>query len=128
MTEHLHVVLVTGGRDFQDYNLLSWALGAIHERRSVDIVRHGAMTGADALASRWCYEMGVDTDPVGARWKSIGKPQAGPVRNTRMINQVPVPDICLAFPGGRGTKNCTEQAAASGIPVQFVTYGDELKS
>jgi hypothetical protein len=101
-------VVITGGRDFADRDLLFAVLDDIHDTRGpITLIRNGGMTGADALSSRWAYERQVDTECVGALWGQYRK-RAGPIRNEWMISRGT--DVLVAFPGGRGTANTIEIA------------------
>lgn len=137
------IVVVTGGRDYgmiqlnsQDASKGVWTydraarqirnlfdqLDSLHRDHKITEIRHGAMTGADAWASRWAYENKVDTNPFGALWGSLDS-AAGPFRNRLMVTgRKPLaecpPDLCVAFPGGRGTNECVALAQKYGVPVK----------
>lgn len=50
-----------------------------------------------------------------ADWHRDGK-AAGPIRNRRMLLEG-MPDLVVAFPGGRGTADMVRRARAAGIEV-----------
>jgi hypothetical protein len=116
------IVVVTGGRDFDDRQMLYDALDLLHQEPSgpITLIRNGGMTGADALSSRWAYDHKVDTDCFGAKWGRYGG-QGGPMRNMEMLDATPSPDLVVAFPGGRGTAGCVRSARARGIDVWEVS-------
>ncbi len=95
-------VVITGGRDFDDRELLFKTLDAIHDDRPITLIRNGGMTGADALSSRWAYERKIDTECVGALWGTYGS-KAGPLRNDWLLSRPT--KLLVAFPGGRGTQS-----------------------
>lgn len=71
------------------------------------------------LAKEWAIEEGFSHEPFPVtheEWKRLG-PRAGPLRNQRMVDALPKPVLCIAFPGGRGTADCVSRARAAGIPV-----------
>lgn len=111
-------ILVAGGRDYNDWLMLAHTLNRLHAEDQIEAVVHGAMTGADALASRWCYEMKVDTIAYGAKWGANGG-AGGPVRN-RIMLEIEEPALVVAFPGGRGTFSCVTLARDFGFPVMEV--------
>jgi len=113
-------VLVCGGRDFNDEELVFATLDALNKERRVSAIIQGFASGADDLARMWGYEhRDCEVLSFVAEWGRHGK-AAGPIRNTRMIEEGK-PDLVIAFPGGRGTANMVAQARAAGIEVIEVT-------
>lgn len=109
-------VLVCGGRDFADYAFLAETLTGLQGRLGeIELVIHGAARGADSLAQKWADEVGICCMQFPANWKRDGK-MAGPIRNEKMLVEGK-PDMVVAFPGGRGTADCTRRAADFEIPV-----------
>lgn len=112
-------VLVCGGRNFDDYDLVYKTLGEIdHEHWDgvhISEIIHGAAKGADSLAARWAKEMGVPVIAFPADWKSWGN-SAGPIRNSQMLEHG-CPDLVVAFPGGRGTADMIGKARLKGIEI-----------
>lgn len=109
-------VLVCGGRDFNDRDfvwntLTEWdsSVGGI------DVVIHGAATGADSEAMIWAQTCGRKHAPFVAEWRKHGK-GAGPIRNQRMLDEGK-PDMVIAFPGGRGTADMKRRARAANLDV-----------
>ena len=117
------VVLVTGSRDWTDYDVIGQAL----EDECPDIVIHGACpTGADSIAADYCadgYNNAFDI-PMPAPWDKLAK-RAGPGRNGWMVDvlwrmqSVGHECVVLAFPLGvsKGTRDCMRKATATGFPV-----------
>lgn len=108
-------VLVCGGRDFNDWDLLEDRLGALHADQEFTLLIHGAAPGADSMAAGWAALHAIPTRRFAARWQDEGR-AAGPLRNQRMIDHGK-PDLVVAFPGGRGTLDLITRARRAGIPI-----------
>jgi len=108
-------VLVCGGRNFNDAMTLGSWLGGIHKSHRIDLLIHGAATGADTMAEKFGEWAGIPTKAYPADWKAHGK-AAGPIRNAQMLEDGR-PDIVVAFEGGRGTADMIAKAERAGIPV-----------
>ena len=99
------VVIVTGGRDYDDFAMVADVLSAIQP----DLVVQGGATGADKLASDWAkYSDKTECITVNADWNKYGA-YAGPKRNIEMLEAYPEAMV-VAFPGGKGTANCVKEA------------------
>lgn len=111
-------VLVCGGRNFHDVDVVFSALDAVLKSCKHDCMTiiQGGATGADQLARSWCSYRSVPYDNYPAEWKKHGGKVAGPIRNQRMIDEGK-PDIVLAFPGGRGTADMMRRARVAKIKV-----------
>lgn len=116
-----HVVIVCGGRNYQDKEAL-WAV--LDEVWPTTVIAGGAQ-GADHLAELWAADRGVSLIVMPALWKAEGK-SAGPRRNKRMAEvalRLAVaanghdtlfpgrgkPSL-VAAPGGKGTANMRDLA------------------
>jgi len=104
-------VLVCGGKDFNDYDLLKSCLG----RHEISTIIHGNARGADSLADRYAREKGIDRIVYPANWEGHGK-LAGFIRNSMMLNHGK-PDKVIAFPGGVGTEMMIDIAKKAGVEV-----------
>lgn len=104
------MIVVTGGRDFKDEDLVLRVLDGINEK---GIYHVGCCpTGVDKIVRENYTHVEYKAD-----WTKHGK-AAGPIRNKEMIDHAAKLDgILLAFPGGKGTADCIRQAKAAGIPV-----------
>lgn len=111
-------VLVCGGRDYQNRDILFRFLDAANADRPIGLIIHGAARGADSLAQAWADDRGVCCLQFPADWKMDGK-AAGPIRNRRMLLEGP--DLVLAFPGGNGTADMKKQARKMGVPTVSIT-------
>lgn len=116
------VVLVCGGRSYTDRRRVFAALDKLARRVEILAVRHGAASGADALADEWARLRGYAVQPYPADWSRLGR-AAGPLRNAEMLAAhdpaVPSSRVCcvVAFPGGRGTADMVQRAKAAGLKV-----------
>lgn len=110
-------VLVCGGRDYADYWTVFEVLDGQHRASPITLVMNGGALGADAFARRWAAERGISCDTYHADWLHHGK-AAGPIRNARMLEAMP--DLVIAFPGGKGTADMTRQAKLAGIQVRGI--------
>ncbi|MEI2356110.1 DUF2493 domain-containing protein [Mesobacillus zeae] len=116
-------VIVAGGREFNDYELLKRKLdGALVNKVSEGItIVSGAARGADKLGEQYAKERGYTIDSHPADWDKFGK-SAGYIRNKEMAENA---DALLAFWDGksRGTKHMIDLAQKQGIKVHVVNYG-----
>lgn len=112
------VVLVCGGRDYDDEAHVSRILDVAHDANPIVLLIHGGARGADSLAKRWAEREGVPAREFIADWTLHGK-AAGPMRNQRMLDEGK-PHMVIAFPGGRGTADMVERAKRERIPVVTV--------
>lgn len=111
-------VLVCGGRDYSCREQLFAVLDHAHAANPILVLIHGAARGADMLADAWARNRGVAVNLFPADWETHGK-AAGPMRNRRMLAEG-LPDIVIAFKGGRGTADMVRLARNAGIPVATV--------
>lgn len=110
-------VLVTGGRDYADWQTFRATLIALKAEFGTMLVIHGGCpTGADRMAADWCAQRGIPCARMDAHWNALGK-KAGPLRNAWMLNLLS-PDLVVAFEGGRGTADMVAKAEAASIPVR----------
>lgn len=118
-------VLVCGGRNFSDVALLWRHLDELARDTSEPRIRMvidgasddvtGPYVGADYWAHQWALARNIPTVRMHAKWGQLGK-AAGPIRNRRMLYEG-LPDIVIAFPGNRGTRNMVQQAIDGGVKV-----------
>lgn len=113
-------VLVCGGRDFQDYDLLKTTLSALQvERGEFSLIIHGAAPGADMLADQYAGIHHIPVKAFPADWATYGR-SAGPIRNAFMLDEGE-PDLVVAFPGGSGTRNMVLQSRLASVEVIDLT-------
>lgn len=116
-------LIVAGGRDFNDYELMSRVLFALADvelaDKNINIVS-GVARGADALAIQFAKEHQVNLYEVPADWNKYGK-SAGYKRNEVMAN---MSHGLVAFWDGhsKGTKHMIDIAKNKGLFVKVVNY------
>lgn len=110
-----NAVLVCGGRDYADADYVNGLLDNIHRRKRIDVLIHGGAPGADTMAHEWAVSRAVARMVFPADWKAHGR-AAGPIRNQQMIDEG-MPDLVVAFPGGRGTRDMARRAKKAGIQL-----------
>lgn len=108
-------VVVTGGRDYQDYDYVRELMLALSEKGGPLEIAHGGAGGADSLAEEVAHVFGWPVKCYPANWRQFG-PAAGPIRNRQMLVDFS-PELVVAFPGGRGTEHCVKTATGLGIAV-----------
>lgn len=98
-------LIIAGGRDFSDYDLLKSNLDSILEKLSENninlIIICGMAKGADMCGWNWARDNNIPILEYPANWKLHGK-AAGPIRNQEMAQ---VANGLIAFWNGtsRGT-------------------------
>ena len=116
-------ILVCGGRDFGDRDLVFKTLDAVakkHGTKRLAIIHGACPSGADKFAEEWAKDREVAYIGVPARWKEEGR-AAGPIRNKRMRDTTS-PDHCIAFRGGDGTRNMIGLMREIGIDPWLVRW------
>lgn len=115
------IVLVCGGRDFIDRDLVYTTLDKVLSKYPDGLmIVHGAAKGADTLAEDWCKSREVMYVGVPARWKRFGK-VAG-MRRNRIMRDVWEPKACIAFPGGVGTRGMVKLMEEVGVKSWLVGW------
>lgn len=115
-------IIIAGGRDFNNYELLEKELYKILPRKRdepIEIVSGGA-TGADALGEKYAKEHFLRVKKFPANWDKWGK-SAGPKRNTEMADYA---NILIAFYDGksRGTANMILTAKIKNLKIHIINY------
>ena len=120
-------LLICGSRKYKGYEFVRNTLDRIMEERGccgkhgpIDsripiTVIHGGAQGVDWLADQWAVVNWLHIEEYKAKWDVHGL-TAGPIRNQQMID-MGKPDLVVAFPGGRGTKDLVQRAKSKGIEV-----------
>ena len=131
-------VLVCGGRDYGEVPLgcprdsrpyyekrahaqrrnLHTTLDTLKVDHGITAIIHGGARGADNEAGYWARRQLISEERYEADWDRDGK-AAGPIRNQRMLDEG-MPDLVVAFPGGRGTADMVKRARAAGVPVMEI--------
>ncbi len=115
-------VIVAGGRDFSDYELLAEKLDFLLENITSPVIVSGTARGADTLGEQYAAERGYSVNRFPADWQTHGK-RAGYLRNAEMAKNA---DCLVAFWNGRrersGTYMMIQIAKERGLQVRVIRY------
>jgi hypothetical protein len=121
-------VLVCGGREFDDWDMLHRTLTDIYIQRHMTsmVIVQGGAKGADFLGKVWAKNKNlwcsgdsvITSEEYPADWKQHGY-RAGHIRNQQMLDEGDV-DLVVAFPGGKGTANMISLSKKAGVEVMEV--------
>ncbi len=105
-------VLVCGGREYNNVEKVNAALTQLSNYlpEAIQII-HGCATGADTLGGEWAKRRGSVPQEF-----PIAPGESGFARNTRML-AVGRPDICVHFPGGRGTRDMVRKCREDYVEI-----------
>lgn len=122
--------IICGGRDYEFTEADKAFLDKMLTELPITEVLEGGSTGADFEARIWSSERGVPYATYDAEWDNItapgavvryrahdGKPYnalAGPWRNEKMAT---LAQVCIVFPGNRGTADMVKRAHRHGLRV-----------
>lgn len=89
-------LLITGSRNFDDYNALKQTIEAIQKLQGekITMLLHGGAIGADSLAQIWADENKVSTQIIKPDYKKYSGKIAPLMRNKELVKQT---DCTLAF-------------------------------
>ena len=113
-------IIIAGGREFNDYEMLKEICGgAIPTLITPEIVSGGAR-GTDKLGEQYAKEKGYELKIFPAEWNKHGK-GAGHIRNRQMAEYG---DMLIAFWDGnsKGTKNMIDTAKRLGLLLYVHKY------
>lgn len=113
-------VIVAGGRDFDNYELLSKILDKFISEQDNHTIISGGAKCADELGVRYARHNNISLIIKPANWNLYGK-KAGHIRNIEMVN---IATDLIAFWDGRykGTKHIIRYAQSLNIPVKIIKY------
>lgn len=116
-------VVVAGGRDFTNYNLLKEKVDNILSQKKLThkiLILSGKSIGADCLGEIYALENNLEILSYPADWGKFGK-KAGVKRNAEMINDA---DALIAFWNGssQGTKYMIDIATKKGKMIRVINY------
>lgn len=113
-------LLVCGGRDFNDYNLLWETLDTF--KPAITFMILGGARGADQIAEDYAKNTIIDYKVYPADWNTYGK-KAGYLRNKQMLEEGK-PEYVLAFWDGKskGTANMIKLAQEANVTVEIILY------
>lgn len=119
-------ILVTGSRDWTDFDTISTELKLISEKFPVDdtYLVHGNARGADKISAYLWKKMGGKDIALSAEWDKYGK-AAGPIRNKDMLDNYDI-SHALAFSKNesKGTSHMIFLLEERKIPVKISTSSD----
>lgn len=116
-------IIIAGGRDFSDYELLKRKVLFYTKEVNKDnliVIVSGKAKGADSLGEKLAKEIGWKVLEYPADWDTNGK-SAGYIRNVEMAKSA---DALIGFWDGksRGTKHMIDIAEKNGLLVRVVYY------
>lgn len=119
----IYKIIIAGGRDFMDYNLLKEKTNKILQEKRVShkiVIISGCARGADTLGLRYASENAFDVEEYPANWDKYGK-KAGYMRNVEMAENA---DALIAFWDGKskGTKHMIDIATEKNLPIRVIRY------
>lgn len=118
-------VIIAGGRDFNDFRLLSEScMYMLQNKRNVEVVS-GTANGADKLGEQFANFAGHQLKQFPANWDVYGK-RGGFVRNKEMAEYA---DALIVFWDGKskGTGHMIDLAKKMNLKVKIVMYSNEPK-
>ena len=121
-------VIIAGGRDFDDYNMLKTHCDKILSNKRNNgyriIIISGTARGADTLGEQYAKEKGYEVLRFPADWNTYGK-RAGYIRNEEMSEHA---DACICFWDSisNGTRHMINIAKEKRLPLRIVTYINDL--
>lgn len=119
----IYKIIIAGGRDFMDYNLLREKVNKILQEKRVThkiVIISGCARGADTLGLRYASENVFDVEEYPAEWDKYGK-KAGYMRNVEMAENA---NALIAFWDGKskGTKHMIDIATERNLPIRVIKY------
>ena len=111
---------IFGSRDFDNYEMLEFAIDEYRKKHRVDEIISGCAKGADALGERYADEHQIKVDKNPADWNLHGK-SAGYKRNVIMAKKC---DVAIGFWDGesKGTKQMIDYVKSLGKPCYVIKY------
>jgi hypothetical protein len=115
-------LIIAGGRDFNDYNLLKEKLDHLLSKLPNDDIEivSGCARGTDSLGERYAKEKGIPVKQFPAKWGQYGK-RAGYLRNEEMALYA---THCICFWDGesKGTKHMIDISKKQNLNLRIVRY------
>lgn len=119
--EERYKVIIAGGRDFNDYDMLERECENLLwlRRPNIEVVSGGAR-GADFLGEQYANNKGYAVKRFPAEWNKYGN-SAGPIRNRQMAKYT---DACIVFWDGLsiGTKSMIGLAKEFKLNLIVISY------
>jgi hypothetical protein len=105
-----------GSSDVNKTDLIRDVLDRMHIANRIELLIHGGLKGADAIAHRWALDNYVPVLTIPANWRQGFR--AACIRNRVILSWKP--DALLVFPGvGPGAKDMMRAARARSIPIKL---------
>jgi hypothetical protein len=118
-------VIIAGGRDFNDSELLTKACDSVFDECDFMEIVSGGARGADSLAEEYAKISGDKLTVIPADWEKYGR-AAGPIRNQEMLDYIKEKEnpMLIAFWDGKstGTANMIKIAKDAGIKTRIFNY------
>ena len=119
-------LLIAGGRDFNNYEVLKKCLDNETKDNILPItVISGTARGADSLGERWANEAGHEIIKYKPEWDKLG-PKAGPLRNIEMYNFIKDKEnkkVIVFWDGiSKGTMHMIKTASNGQLPLKIYNY------
>ena len=125
------IIVVTGGRDFNDRTAVFSALEILHKQFPITELIEGGASGVDNLCKQWAQLHSIPVRSCPAAWDDLTVPGAvvkqgkhgaynavaGHQRNQAMLESEPRPTYGVVFPGGRGTADMHRRMLKAGLTV-----------
>ena len=113
-------VIIAGGRDFNDYDLLCQKIDKILSKQTDIEIVSGRAKGADQLGERYAKEHGYFIKMFPADWNRYNK-QAGYIRNEDMANYA---DALIIFWNNesKGSQHMINIAKQQNLLIRIITY------
>jgi hypothetical protein len=124
-------IIIAGGRDFSDYELLHKECDRIIKslleweevKPEIEVVS-GTANGADLMGENWARQHRINVKRFTPNWNGLGK-RAGYVRNEQMALYAKEDNgVLIAFWDGKskGTKYMIDLAKKHGLKVFVINY------
>ncbi len=116
-------LIIAGGRDFNDYDLLCQSLDHLLKNtdKSMITVFCGMAKGADNLGMLYADTHGITVKFFPADWDKHGK-KAGILRNQEMIDAGATHLVAFWDQKSKGTADMIARAKRAGIQVRVINY------
>ena len=115
-------VIIAGGRDFNNYNLLKEKCLFLLQNKFTEgvTVISGHARGADMVGEQFAKEFNLNLEIFPADWETNGK-SAGYIRNAEMLKHA---DAVICFWDGKskGTKHMIDITKKANKPLKVIKY------
>lgn len=109
-------LVVCGGKQFKDYDLLDRALSAVHQKKHIRFLIVGGLPGAETMAHEWACRTGIDTVITKPTQFDLMGRRSIALRNVTIFRELK-PDGVVAFPGRTETEHMIHTAEEYKVTV-----------